>query len=872
MPFSRGVEGPDGQLRPHRRARSLRIPTLPGHHVRRPRLLELLDDAVTAPLTAVVAPAGSGKTVLLAAWATETDLPVAWLELDDRAVDGAWFWTSVIDAVNVRVPSVATEASELTGSLDHIVVRLLDELDAALTAPMVLVIDDVHVIDDADAVIDSLGLFLRQLPDHLHVVLASRHRLRLPLDRLRARGQLGEVGFEELRFSATESAAMLGSLVPSLTAPEVAEITERADGWAAGMQLAALGHRAARARADTAPPAPVQDHLVGDYVLREVLIGEDPALTALLFDISVAERVNADLARAVSENAEAGRLLGEAEARGLFVTRIGSTDWCEIHPPVRRVLVQEQAQRDARRQLDCRARAAHWLRAAGELEAALEQWRLAGAHREVLRLIATHHVQLYDRGGAAIVRDAVAAIPADVASADLGAMLDMAWCLLLVDRTLFLDAVDQATWWAARDGQLEPVDAARLTMLRSIATLVNGDWVRSGALARSAVDDLASEWHLDPIGRTVWNMVGREIALTERWDDDADEVREVSLALRREPNRVIALEATRALGEALAGRPVDALRVAAGIRAATSARAMTLSWSELAIAEAIAHREMGEAERARLAFEELADLSVEPMSYVRLLARLQLVLSFVDGGDTAGAGVAFERARALVRDEAPGDGAQRWLARVGVVLAVASADIDAAQQWSAEDDEPFWGGIGRARIHLALGERAEARDAIEGAVARCPLHRVVLALTRARAAHDHAEAIDSATAAVELALRAGMLQTVASEGPVALELVEQTSSSAPPAWLDRLRRAASVGHQPGGNGPHLLIEPLTARERDVLRFLPSRLTISEIADELYVSVNTLKFHLKVIYRKLGVRSRGEAAAIARTWTSVRVDR
>ena len=104
-------------------------------------------------------------------------------------------------------------------------------------------------------------------------------------------------------------------------------------------------------------------------------------------------------------------------------------------------------------------------------------------------------------------------------------------------------------------------------------------------------------------------MVGREIALTERWDDDADEVREVSLALRRDPNRVIALEATRALGEALAGRPVDALRVAAGIRAATSARAMTISWSELAIAEAIAHREIGEAERARVAFEELAETS-----------------------------------------------------------------------------------------------------------------------------------------------------------------------------------------------------------------------------------------------------------------------
>ena len=113
----------------------------------------------------------------------------------------------------------------------------------------------------------------------------------------------------------------------------------------------------------------------------------------------------------------------------------------------------------------------------------------------------------------------------------------------------------------------------------------------------------------------------------------------------------------------------------------------------------------------------------------------------------------------------------------------------------------------------------------------------------------------------------GMLESVASEGQEAVELVEHTAWRASPEWLDRLRRRAT-DRNAGPSTPVDLIEPLTERERDILRFLPSRLTIREIADERYVSVNTLKFHLKAIYRKLGVGSRAEAAELARSMTGL----
>jgi LuxR family maltose regulon positive regulatory protein len=183
-------------------------------------------------------------------------------------------------------------------------------------------------------------------------------------------------------------------------------------------------------------------------------------------------------------------------------------------------------------------------------------------------------------------------------------------------------------------------------------------------------------------------------------------------------------------------------------------------------------------------------------------------------------------------------------------------------------DDPFWGGVCAARIDLAGGCRAEAIARLLETTPRCPRHEVVLGLLRGRAVADAEVSARCVEAAVDLATTHGMLQTVACEGREAVELVEHAAWRAPPDWLDRLRRRVT---DPGPGSSLIridLVEPLTERERDILRFLASRLTIREIADERYVSVNTLKFHLKAIYRKLGVSSRAEAAELARHMTEV----
>jgi LuxR family maltose regulon positive regulatory protein len=481
----------------------------------------------------------------------------------------------------------------------------------------------------------------------------------------------------------------------------------------------------------------------------------------------------------------------------------------------------------------------------------------------VLRLLAAHHVELYDSGREATIRETLAQLAPETTEADLATLLDLGWCQLLVSRAAFLDCVDQAEWWVANREVADEALLTKLDTLASISCLIRGDWTTASERARRGLSRLDAWWE-DPIGRTAWNNVGRAIALSERWHDTSDEVRELSVTLRREPNRLVVLEATRALGDAMAGRPVDALRIAAGVRTSAALANLVMSRAELALAEAIAHRELADNAAVADEFATLVALPVEPMSYVRAIAALEAVQLHLDLGDVPGATSALATLEALVRAEVSSEGGRTLLGRMATALHLATGDLEAAASSAHDVEDPFWGPAGVAHVHLANGDRSAASNALDVAVPRSSRHEVILAIRRARACEDHDAAAMWAGRAVTQACADGMLQTVASEN--CLTLIEQAAWRVPAAWMDRLRRLTAATRQPGLPSTLHLVEPLTARERDVLRFLPSRLTLGEIADELYVSVNTLKFHLKLIYRKLGVNSRAEAAEFARSWT------
>ena len=844
----------------------LRVPAVPEHYLRRPRLLQLLDEAARAPITSVVAPAGSGKTSLLVDWCSTSTAPTAWLSLDETDRDGGQFWSAVAAALTELVEGLGGRASPVKGPgslLEEVatLVAALEECEHPASA--LLVVDDVHLIDQDEAIVVSLAHFLKSLPEWLHVVLLSRRTPKLPIDRLRARGQLGEVAFAELRFSDEEAGELLARLVPSIAQDELREVVGVAGGWAAGLQLTALAARSEQAQPSTPPHSGARDLLFSDYVWNEVLSAESTDVVDALLDTSVVTRVNPALAAALTGRPDAGELLLQAQARGLFVTRLGPSGWLEVHAVVREELLAEVARRSPGRVATQHARAARWFEDAGEVTLALEHWLLAARPREALRLLSEHVAALYDTGREATIARTIARIPQNVASADLQAQIEFAWCQLHVDEHRFLENVSLASAIRERSDDPSPASSAHLGILQAIAATITGDWAEGGRLATEAVNTLGGASATDPLARFGWNLVARDVALSESWDDERPQLEWVRHELGQDPERRLAYEGTRALGEVLAGRPVDALRIAAGVWEIAAVNSMTILRAELDIAVALAHRELGDRPRAVTELATLAEAKTGPVTHVRALAMLELTQLRLDEGDLEAAETAFERANELVRSDFPGAGGLDWLARTGTRVALAAGEPVVARSWSEQVADPFWRAVGFARVQLFDGHRSDAAAQLEQVVPRCLRHQVVLELLRARAADEESAAVGHAIRAVERACGAGLVQTVASEGADVLALLEVHAWSAPKEWLDRIRRAAG----PPLGGPFVDPSPpgehLTDREVQVLKMLPSRLTLREIADELFISVNTLKFHLKLVYRKLGVSSRAEAAEVAR---------
>lgn len=849
----------------------LRAPTTPEHLVRRPRLLELVGEATQAPLTIVLGPAGAGKTSLVADWAEEVDTPSAWLTLDEFDRDGPQFWTGVLAALETLVPGIGKDAAtalQRPDSLNQAVAALLDDLEGEDRPTAVLVIDNAHLMDGDDETAASLRLFVQHLPPWLHVVLVTRRAPKLPIDRLRARGQLGEVHFAQLCFSIEEAEQMLSLLAPSLSDDQVAAAAARAGGWAAGIQLTALAERSARALPATVADRRDGDVLIEDYLWHEAFASESPELLSVLVDTAVVDRVNPELAHALTGRADAGDLLARAEARGLFTSRLGAGGWFEIHSLVREVMTAQLLRTAPARLAEQHVRAARWFEDAGEVPPALEHWLLAGRSDDALRLLSASTAGLYDTGREATIERTLASVAPSVATADLASLVEFAWCNLLVDRPRFLATVDQVMECVSRVTDVGPTVRGRTAMLRSFAATMQGDWAAGTRFAREAVLDLGDDAWQDFLGRFAWNMVARDLALSESWDDSGADACEVRNALVRDQERRLAFEGSRALGEALAGRPVDALRVAAGVRRAARVTNMTVLRAELSIAEAMAHRELGDRPSALEELIALAETRTEPIPYAQLLALLELTQDRLHEGDCDAADRAFGQAADLVERDFPGPGGSRWLARVGTLTALARGHLDEARRWAERVDDPFWSGVSTARVHLVERDHSSAASALATAAPRCVRHDVVLGLLRARVARTPEEAARFASAAVERAAANGLLQTVAAEGHDVLRLVELAAWRAPQPWLDRLRRAmphigTAYPRQP------TLVDALTDRELDVLRLLPSRLTLREIATELSISPNTLKFHLKLIYRKLGVGSRTEAAESARAMSEYR---
>jgi LuxR family maltose regulon positive regulatory protein len=295
----------------------------PGGVVSRPGLFELLGGA--ARVTVVSAPPGSGKTVLLRSWISVAGLAecTAWVPVERDERDPQRFWLAVLDALRQTDPGSAL-VRELTAAPDldgwAIVERLLEDL-APLGDRVWLVIDDVHELGP-DQALRQLELLVMRAPERLRFVLATRHDLRLGLQRLRLQGELAEIRADDLRFTAAEARALFAAAGVQLSDPAVGMLVERTEGWVAGLRLAALSLAAHPDPDRFAAEFSGTERTVAEYLLAEVLDRQGEQVRRLLLRTSVLERVNGELADLLTGGSGGERMLQDLEEANAFVVSL----------------------------------------------------------------------------------------------------------------------------------------------------------------------------------------------------------------------------------------------------------------------------------------------------------------------------------------------------------------------------------------------------------------------------------------------------------------------------------------------------------------------------------------------------------------------
>src|SRR6266536_763154 len=509
-PRGAAVSGQDVLL-----ATKLHVPRPQPGFVPRPRLVQALGEGLARRLILVCAPAGSGKTALLAGWAPSGNRPVAWLSLDAADNDPVRLWRHTVAALDRARPGIGERVGLLLGppapaSFEGLVTALINELAAEPgDGEVLLVLDDYHLIGSRP-VHASLGFLLEHRPPGLHPVLASRADPPLPLARLRARGQLAELRAADLRCTAEEAAALLREAAGAdLPDAAVTALTDRTEGWAAGLQLAALS---LRGRADVAGFVAAftgSNRYVLDFLAEEVLERQSEQVRAFLLETSVLERLSGPLCDAVAGRTGSQAMLEQVERAGLFLVPLDEVrGWWRYHHLFADLLQARLQQERPGRVPALHRNAAAWCEERGLADDAVRHALAAGEPVWAARLMERHFdEQFYLRGEGATVQRWIATLPAELVISRPRLLLAQALLVLADGRVEAagppLDAAERAFTSAADEPFESTVGVeswlmnvpATVTTQRAYLAALRGDAEGADSFASRALLEIGEdEW------------------------------------------------------------------------------------------------------------------------------------------------------------------------------------------------------------------------------------------------------------------------------------------------------------------------------------------------------------------------------------------
>ena len=844
--------------------------TLPANSVTRSVLHDRLQAGAGRRLTVVAGPAGSGKSVLLSTWAAiRPQGATSWLACDQADADPVRFWTAFIEAARAIAPWFGADAGEMLGTdraMSADVIASIANDAAKLPRGSAVIVDDFHAVS-ATVADDVSDLVERWPAETTQLILASRSDPPLRLHRLRLAGELCELGDDELRFSLAECRDLLAGFGAKPRDEQLVLLHQRTEGWAAALQMAALSLRGSGGSAPVSRTLALLSHAISEYVVSEVLDRQPPDVAQFMLDISILGQLTADSCAALTGRPEAGRLLRSLGSAHVFLVGLDDARTrFRYHHLVREVLRAELRTRNPLREQELQLRVAEWYEAANHTQSAIRCYLAARRPDRALALIEKRAVPGF-------FADPVLPGPLDLRTINPATLVESPDQLLAVAAHLLLsgDANRGARCLdlLEREGPTMPSQSrlrGRFMALQALRHALVGDADRavSASLAARTIQERTQQ--VDE-----WNVAVPLILLRAyTWLEDFEAVeREAATALAAthvsEPVKLVALPGARASALFESGR----LNLAGDWARAAETKAQQLGFQRHFFALDYLRTLAGLAlERRDL--DAADDLTEQAMTIAEHRRPAVEFLVLLDRAQVAFARGHLRQALTTV------DAARHVLAEAKSVLLARADDLEATIRQSAGDLRVAADLAARlprvsrqlmlakialtARAHDAAAEHLRSLSLADLTPRRALVHQILVAATAIERADPTARGVVGGI--VKTARAEGYLNTVITTAPqVTTYLLEHLSQMQPDPYIRRLSEAAMAVRGQGAGKSGGLIDPLTDAELQVLRLLPTS-SYQQIAATLYVSRNTVKTHLRAIYRKLGVASRADAIARA----------
>jgi LuxR family maltose regulon positive regulatory protein len=878
-------------------------PSLP-NLVHRQRLIKRLDEGLQGDnrLTLISAPAGYGKTTLLGEWIRSSKFNAAWLSLDDGDNDPARFLSYLITALHRIQPNIKDtgfDSSQLE-SPHSALAPILNSLDE-ISGVVLVVFDDYHTIQN-QTVHNAVTFLLENSPSQTHIVIASRADPPLPIALLRGRGQVTELRQNDLRFTRQEAAEFF-SANPALklSQEDIAALTNRTEGWAAGLQMASASLKDQENVSAFILELTGSHRYILDYLIEEVLESQPESIQRFLLYTSILEQLSGSLCDAVIEGlvpppVSSQQILEELEHKNLFIVPLDNQRrWYRYHRLFSDLLKIRLVQVHPEVKSELHQRASQWYEKANVPNQAIEHAFMADDPARAAELIEGAAEATFMQSQVSTYLNWIKKLPENELRDHPALSVYFSWALLWSGAPFDLVQAH------LQRSEEQPDHSVKSLPLQSFLAIYKGEVNQAESLARQALEQLPEE---DRLLRSLANFIlastylargekAQGILLLEETARDSKRTGNVMIATlvlcelgdesQKHGNLHQAKDFYQQALELATDEGGQPLPVAG--KALIGLGDISREWNDYKTAEAelaqgislTRHWSVLGTFEGYLNLVTLKDTQGKRGEADQLFSQVQELAYQFDASEVDDFIVEMFAARRNVR-YGNYDAVHEWAENRSSVRSESPAGATKAEELLRARLRKYEDAI-LVRLFIAEGKYGEAIKLADQVIAEAKnAKRVFLQIDveilRAIAYWKKKStnaAMDSLTTALSLAEPGGFMRVFIDHGDQIVELLENASSAIESPelqiYLERLLHALSVKAEKlpemDDGKPKELVEPLSERESDVLHLLPSSLSSTEMAGELSISVNTLRSHLKSIYSKLDAHSRYEAIVRAK---------